>query len=284
MGDVVGQRSPEYPSHIAIRQCRYGPMMYFWNDKYIGKLLDQYGEFAERELTVLRSIIEPGDVVLDIGANIGTYTIPLSRMVAPGGWVIAFEPARQVFNVLCANIAMSGALNILAHQKAVGGAQGTAKIPLFNMDVPENNFGVSTVGGNDGEPVSVISVDACDLKRCDFIKIDVEGMEADVLAGARQTIANFQPVMWIENDRPAKSANLINIIHEMGYRALWHFAPLLPAAAQGMSDAPPDMEGLLSMDMLCFHRDIETDMTGFIEAIPGDTHEAAMHRYFREVA
>lgn len=282
---MTGDRAPEYPSHIAIKQCRHGPMMYFRNDKYIGKLLDLYGEFAEQELTVLRGMIELGDVVFDIGANIGTYTIPLSEMVGPGGRVVAFEPARQVFNVLCANIAMSGANNILAHQRAVGREPGTAKMPMFIMEAPQNNFGVCTINDESaGEPVSVVSMDSCGFQRCDLIKIDVEGMEVDVLAGARRTIANFRPVMWIENDRPKKSAALISQIHDMGYRAFWHFAPLLPFSAQGMPDTPPHLENVASLDMLCFHNDVEADMTGFIEATPGDTHEAAMHRYCREVA
>jgi len=270
--------APQYPDHIAIKQCRNGPMMYFRNDRYIGKLLDQYGEFAERELGVLRGLVEPGDIVLDVGANIGTYTIPLAQMVGPSGLVLAFEPMRQVFNVLCANIAMSGAINILAQQRAIGRTSGVAKMPLLDTAAPENNYGVSTFE-EEGATVSVIPVDSCGLKRCDFIKIDVEGMEADVLAGARQTIETFRPILWVENDRPDKSANLIFTLHEMDYRAFWHFAPLLPDAAAGTPDVPPHMVGVLSMDMLCFHKDLDANMTGFIEAIPGDTCDAALHRY-----
>lgn len=280
----AADRAPQYPPHIAVKQCRYGPMMYFRNDRYIGKLFDLYGEFAERELTVLRGIIESGDVAFDIGANIGAYTIPLSGMVGPAGRVVAFEPARQVFNVLCANVAMSGANNILVHQKAVGRSTGTAKMPVYVMEEPENNFGVSTIGTRVGEPVSVVSMDSCGFKRCDFIKIDVEGMEADVLAGARRTISEFRPVMWVENDRPKKSADLISKIHEMGYRAFWHFAPLLPVDAQGIPDTPPHLEGVASMDMLCFHKDVDADITGFVEAAPGETCEAGLDRYCRELA
>ena len=237
-----------------------------------------YGEFAEREFAVLRGIIQPGDFVLDIGANIGTYAIPLAQMVGPSGFVYAFEPQRQVFNILCANIAMSGAYNITAHKNGVGKAPGTARIPLFALDVQENNFGVSVLAdeASRGDIVSVIAVDDLHLMRCDFIKIDVEGMEAEVLTGARETIDKFRPVMWVENDKKGKGDALLALINDMDYRAYWHIAPLLPEDMEGRTAAPEYFDNVVSIDMLCFHKTTDANLTGFAEAVPGETWQTAM--------
>src|SRR5260370_34852291 len=55
-----------------------------------------------------------------------------------------------------------------------------------------------------------------------MLKADVEGMEVDVLAGARQTIKKFRPVLYVENDREAHSEELITLIEELGYSMWWH--------------------------------------------------------------
>jgi hypothetical protein len=70
----------------------------------------------------------------------------------------------------------------------------------------------------------VLKIDDLELPRCDLIKIDVEGMEPDVIAGARRTIERFRPVIYCENNTLDKTAGTIAAIGNLGYRAWWHIS------------------------------------------------------------
>jgi hypothetical protein len=90
-----------------LKACRYGTLLYNINDRYIGQALDLYGEYSEGEVVLFRRIVRPGDIVLDVGANLGAHTIFFSTAVGPRGAVLAFEPQRLVFQALCANMALN---------------------------------------------------------------------------------------------------------------------------------------------------------------------------------
>ena len=114
--------------HVRIKHCRYGPMLYLANDLYVGRSLDRYGEWSEAEMELLRQVVRPGNVVLDIGANVGTHTIFLAQTVGPEGAVLAFEPQRMVFQILCANVALNGLPNVYTHHAAVGRRPGNIRV------------------------------------------------------------------------------------------------------------------------------------------------------------
>ena len=76
-------------------------MLYNVNDDYIGRSLDIYGEFSEGEIEAFSLLVHPGDIVLDVGANIGSHTIWFAQAVGPTGGVMAFEPQRLLFQTLC---------------------------------------------------------------------------------------------------------------------------------------------------------------------------------------
>jgi hypothetical protein len=88
--------------YVAIKQCRHGLMMYNLNDLCVGQSLDTYGEFFDHELTTMGQILHAGDVVVDVGANIGTHTVFFAKKVAAAGFVYAFEPQRITYEFLCA--------------------------------------------------------------------------------------------------------------------------------------------------------------------------------------
>lgn len=165
---------------IAIRRCRHGTMMYLRKDAYIGRSLDQYGEYSEGEAILFRELLRPGDVALDIGANIGVFTVAMAQFVGPQGAVYAFEPQRIVFQMLCGNVALNELGNVKTLPNAVGATAGRTKVPTLNYG-GVNNFGGLAVGGDAGEDVAVIRVDDLELPAVRLMKIDVEGMEMDVL-------------------------------------------------------------------------------------------------------
>src|SRR4051794_7022915 len=98
--------SPEAAS-VGLQGCRHRRMMYLLADQYIGRSLDYYGEYCEAEGGVFDQLVGPGQIVIEVGANIGTHTVRLGQLVGPGGAVIAFEPQRVLFYLLCANLALN---------------------------------------------------------------------------------------------------------------------------------------------------------------------------------
>ena len=185
-----------FPVINRVKECRDGTMIYNVNDIYIGRSLDQYGEWSKGDMDLFRQILRPGMSGVEIGANIGAHTVPIAQLVWPGGFVLAFEPQRIVFQTLCGNLALNHIINVDARQMAVGAAAGTLLVPVLDF-AKENNFGGLPLGAHQmGEPVSVITLDSLNLVRCDFIKIDVEGMEQAVLEGAADTITRYQPVLY----------------------------------------------------------------------------------------
>ncbi len=211
--------------HLRLRVCRDGRFLYNVHDAYVGRSLDLYGEFSDAEAVIFRNFLGPGMVAVDIGANIGCHTVLMSRLVTETGSVLAVEPQRQVFQMLAANVSLNGRPNVHLMFSAAGAAPGMAKAPPVNYRTDGNFGGVSMErmeSGAPGEPVPVITLDGLNLPGCHFIKIDVEGAEADVLDGAENTIRTFEPLIYAENDRPDKSARLLAKLLDSGHRVYWH--------------------------------------------------------------
>ncbi len=134
--------------------------------------------------------IKPGFVVCDIGANIGTYTMPLARMVGPAGRVISFEPNRPTCACLKQNVRQNRLTNVTVLRAAVGERVGHAEL-MTNKD----NMGEVHLASNasdKGTRVVLTTVDAemarLKLPRIDYIKLDIEGYELAALQGARHTL------------------------------------------------------------------------------------------------
>lgn len=217
---------PDFPAFTRLKQCRHGMLAYNGHDIYIGRSLDQYGEFSEGEIELFQQFVRPGQLVVEAGANIGAHTVWLAQAVGRRGTVVAFEPQRIVYQNLCANLALNSLTNVYCFQTAVG--QSTSQIVVPPLDyAQDNNFGGLGLGSyQQGERVAVRTIDSLKLPQCHFLKVDVEGMEKEVLAGAVQTIATHSPVLYVENDRQEQSEELIQFIKNLDYNLYWHRPPL----------------------------------------------------------
>jgi FkbM family methyltransferase len=208
------------------KACRFGVMLYNVNDRYVGQSLEHYGEYSFGESDVFRQLVRPGDVVVDVGANIGAHTLQFAQLVGPTGEVHAFEPQRLVFQALCANMALNSITNARCYQLAVGRGPGTILVPFLDPSTINNFGGVSLIDARVGDRTSVTALDALGLKTCRLIKIDVEGMEREVILGAEETIRRTSPYLYVENDRQSKEDDLINTITGLGYDLYRHKPPL----------------------------------------------------------
>jgi FkbM family methyltransferase len=256
-------------------------MLYNAHDLHIGLSLQLYGEWAEAELELLGLFLQPGDVAVDVGANVGTHTIFFARRVGPAGLVHAFEPQRIVFQTLCANVALNSLTNVHAHPVAVGSAPGVARVPAIDYHRPANFGGVSLAGVTDGEAVPVRPLDELDLPRCKLLKMDVEGMELPVLEGARGLLARCRPLIYLENNDARRSRALIEALLALDYRLFWHFSRFYNPG--NFAGNPENVFGkLVDLNMIAVSRDLAPGFESFpAVAGPGDTGEAALGRLRR---
>jgi FkbM family methyltransferase len=220
-----------------VKQCRHGLMVYNRNDIYLGRSLELYGEYSQGECHLFEQVVRPGDVVIEVGANIGVHTVRLAQLVGPPGRVHALEPQRLVFQTLCANLALNSITNTDCYLQAAGSSTGELPVPIIDYERP-NNFGGIPLGtdapwrseGGDSavEVVPLVMLDHtfATLPRLRLLKIDVEGMELDVLQGGRELIMRTRPALYVENDRPAKSEALVACLRGLGYDLYWHTPPL----------------------------------------------------------
>jgi len=138
-------------------------------------------------------------VALDIGANIGVTSIIMSHY-APNGRVIGVEPGKRVFKLMNENLARNGIHNVQAFDYAVSSEPGT--MAFHELSAFGHLHGHAGVDAADPDAVEVITLDQLvkklGLERLDFIKIDTEGFEPQVFAGAQETIRRFKPVIQFE--------------------------------------------------------------------------------------
>lgn len=247
---------------INLVQTRYGRQLYLPTDCYVGKSLDVYGEFSPDEGALLHNIAK-GKNVIEVGANMGALTLPLA-VSARQVW--AYEPQKFLSRILGALTLFNDLSNLTVINKAVGSESGTLHLPVFDYGVVNNygGFGQEFWSGAAGDdtielvatPVTTLDEDFLEKDfplggdKIDLLKIDVEGMEFDVLKGAAGLIARCHPILYLENDRPPKAQALVSHLDSLGYTCYWHCPPLYsPGNFAGVAENI--FYGILSFNLLC---------------------------------
>jgi FkbM family methyltransferase len=191
------------PGHERVVPDYLGEFRVIANSSYPierGLLISRYEPVT---LSVIDAFVNDGDVCFDIGANVGALTLPMARRVGAGGKVYAFEPGPPAYERLVRNLSLNSGLadRVVPLQLGVGAERGTLHwAPGDNANPADATLLQST-----GVPVRVVTVDAHTaaerLTKLDFVKIDVEGMEYEVLLGGRATWAAHRPVFYLETER-----------------------------------------------------------------------------------
>lgn len=146
----------------------------------------------------LQAFVEPGSTVIDAGANIGFFSVPFGRWVGPEGRVIAIEPGPANLHSLRQRTSRAGLGQVVKCVAAVAvDFEGEARIEFDHKNPTDHRL------GDRGEPIRAVTIDslvADDQRRVALIKVDVQGAEAMVLAGAQRTIAAHRPALFLEID------------------------------------------------------------------------------------
>jgi len=189
----------------------------------MNKALYLYGTFEISETRLTQALLHPGMTLIDVGANIGYYSLVGARLVGPTGVVHSFEPNAAVRSRLADHVEMNGFRNIVLHDRAVTRSSGTIK---FYVSAVRENDGISSTIPREGlenvaAEVPCVSLDefvaAAGLGHVDLVKIDVEGAELDVFEGGRRVLGAAEgPALLFESfDIEA----ILPTLRDLGYHA-----------------------------------------------------------------
>jgi FkbM family methyltransferase len=158
-------------------------------DEVITETILQYGTWEKSETEVVRRLLRPGDTFVDVGANVGWYTLIASRAVGETGRVIAFEPAPGSYSLLAQNAKDNGCRNVILESKALSDKRGTLRLNIGATNKGHNSI-ISSSLTKGFVDVEALPLDEYlkDLPgKIDLIKIDTEGAEGFILNGMTQT-------------------------------------------------------------------------------------------------
>jgi FkbM family methyltransferase len=169
---------------------------------------------AEPEFAMLSLMVSSGDWALDIGANVGHYTLRISDLVGERGRVVSFEPVPQTFELLTANAALASHRNI-----SLINAAASESAAISGVHVPQDevrgleNLYLARLTGTDSElQVLCVAVDSLELPHpIRLVKIDTEGHELSVLRGMRGLLERDHPLLIVEDNDPEVSIYLMGL-------------------------------------------------------------------------
>ncbi len=194
----------------------------------VPELLTRGSHDADEE-TLLRRLVQPGDVVVDIGANVGVYTLLFSRLVGPEGRVIAVEPEPLNLALLEANVRINEASNVEIAAVGLAARPGTGVLHLDRWNFGGHTLTAENVSTQSRDRIEVLLTTLDELLgatglSADLVKMDVQGLEGQVLEGAQETLLRDRPVLemefWPAGLRAAGTdpGELLERLYALGYR------------------------------------------------------------------
>jgi FkbM family methyltransferase len=179
------------------------------------------GTYEPHLQKAIRRYVRSGDIVYDVGANLGYISLCLAKQVGPNGQIAAFEPIPQNVDVLRKNIANNGLSNVRVFDVAASDRKGEAVIRTAG------NFATSSLvwhrKNSSAEELVIKTVAIDDLVKSGelaeptFVKIDVEGAEGLALKGMLRTVARSRPVLFIESSEAGRETTW-QLLRELDYR------------------------------------------------------------------
>jgi FkbM family methyltransferase len=256
------------PGTYQLVEGRHGQFLCNPRDNCVGRSLIAYGEWGEAEVRLFERFLRSGDVVIEVGSNLGSHTVPLSKAVGSAGAVHAIEPQRLIHQLLCGNLALNGCFNVYPRRVAAGDHEGIIDIADLAPHL-EMNYGAVSVNWR-FEPDTVmerlplITLDSLGLPKVDFVKIDAEGLDVEVLRGASRILHRDRPALFVEA-APPTFTELFALLNNNDYEAYWYCSQLFDS-----ENVKSNTENIwfkpgyifLSADIFAVPRDVGWDIQG----------------------
>lgn len=198
------------------------------NDKScVDRNIKDFSVWEPESTSVIKKLVKPGNILLDIGANIGYYTVIASKIVGETGKVLSFEPTKHFFDVLQNTVEINKLKNVMLYDFGLSDENSESEI-----SIGENSATIHWIK-NDGIPLDIEHIalkrlddiiSSLDINKIDFIKIDVDGHEPAFLEGAWKTLEKYKPTILMEiSHRHYRKAGYLawdfyRKLREKGYR------------------------------------------------------------------
>jgi FkbM family methyltransferase len=238
------------------------------NDTMVGQTIQARGKWEPWVTKAIKTLLKPGMIFVDVGANIGFFTLLASTLVGPEGRVIAVEPLPQNNQLLAKSIQLNKCQNVELHAVAAGPQSGTMKMchaarynsGSFHFENPENPKQMTWE--MEIRPLDDILAG----RKPDIVKIDVEGGEALVLAGMGETLAKHHPLVLMEySDNYLRDVSRVSgqemlaRIKDLGYE--FQDIEMLDGGLKGQSiqelEAAQAAKGSSHLDLVVFHESLK---------------------------
>ena len=185
-------------------------------------VLEEQLDWFEDEIKFIRKIIHSGNHVIDIGANYGVYTLSIAKLIGSTGKVYSFEPAKKTAETLLKSIEINGLKNIVVEKKGLSKEIGVATLSL-NDNSELNSLVKNIVSIGPSELVEITTLDECmklfNWDKIDFIKIDAEGEEENIIQGGLDFFKIKSPLVMFEIKAGDQvNLNLVRQFELLGYR------------------------------------------------------------------
>jgi FkbM family methyltransferase len=198
-----------FPQSNEIKWCPSpgGPLLVPLSDA-VGRCIYFTGDYDRKITRLCKTLLSPGEVAMDVGANLGVVTLTMSKVVGPTGHVHSFEPNPMICSLLQQSI---DGRNVSLHRCGLGSEETT--LPLH---IPTDNRGAASFIQNTNRDVVKCPIRRLDnvvserqIDKISLIKIDVEGFENEVLLGAETVLQSMRPYIIMEtnsgDDRPLRT-------------------------------------------------------------------------------
>jgi FkbM family methyltransferase len=167
-----------------------------------------------RKRSRFAQLIEPGNVVYDIGAHVGSYTLLAARTVGPSGQVFAFEPMPENLSFLRNHLQLNATANVVVYPVALWSDETTV---AFRRRADRVSGGISEEGDVLVKTTTVDHFVGTGERPPDCMKIDVEGAESAVLQGAERTLRDHRPIVFVATHSPEQDRLCREDLEDAGY-------------------------------------------------------------------
>jgi FkbM family methyltransferase len=187
--------------HLELIETAFGPV-YARRGDFVNNQLREFGAHQRSDLAMLLSLVQKDDRVIDVGAHIGTFSLPISSVVGSGGRVCAFEAVPGNYEILVQNIELNRKQQIIYPMlELLSDGKERYNISIDHQHSSAAHFSLAKKRNKSSRSSQTLDMWYAQqdvINRVDIIKIDTEGMELSVLIGSQNIIHQYRPILFLE--------------------------------------------------------------------------------------